>query len=735
MRDAKNNTGKMHGYNAMATPKGRIKSLTRVPAALLLAGFCFNQAVAADVEKTTVLDEVNVSASVAPANNGYFPAQSSTALGTDKSVLDTPFTVNSVSREVIDDQGASSIADVVRNVAGVSVGSGEDNRDELYLRGVQTKSDFLSDGMRDDSEYFRPLYNVERVDVLKGPAALRFGRAGAGGVVNLVKKKAEQRDIRHLELEVGSWDKKVGRFDLGSAVGEKGALRLMGMREQSNGYRDYHRASVYAINPEMLYKFNEVTEIHAGVSYLKDHRFADRGIPSREGSGRPDSRFGHKKVIGDRHTNYADQEVTSGHIDIKHDLNDNWTLKNQLNWTQNKRYYQNLYADKPTDFSGAILPGDFRFKGYGHASKRRSIENRLELVGTFNTGSIEHTLLTGLDYTRQHDHDSQLYPEGETGKGMKNHPLGNVNGPLTLPGIRMTVQGRDNSVSVNEYGYFLQDDIKLNEQWQLLLGGRFDHFSTRAEWAGEVNPSESNSRVDNKFSPRAALTFKPTESQSIYTSFSRTYTPTGANLAFDLKSPNGSNIAPERADSVEVGHKMSFLDDRFMVATAVFQIDQTNIKDKDPVSGETMAIGKHRTRGVEFSVTGELTDSWKVLASYAYLDSKTRKTVDKVPSGRRIDIVPNNQFSIWSTYDITQNWGVGGGVHGASVRYASLSNEVKMPGYVVGDVMAYYQAGKYRVQLNVDNVGNTHYYTTAHGDKEIMPSDARSANVKVSMDF
>lgn len=680
------------------------------------------------------LNAVNVTGHLDP----YTVERSSTTLGTDTALKNTPFSVTALPRKVMDDQGVDSIAGAMRNVPGVNISLGEGNRDELYMRGVKTKSDFFIDGMRDDSEYIRPMYNVERVDVLKGPAALQFGRAGAGGIVNLVQKRADpEQVIRHGKFETGSWGKLKGTFDFNEPVGENGAFRLMGMREDSGGFRDHAETSRYGINPEFHYDFSDKTQMDLGFSYLHDHRLADRGIPSH--NGHPDYRIKRRRFFGDKDANRYNQEVLAADFDLKHEVNKHLKLRNHFRWSRNDRDYTNFYAHTPTDDAG-----NFLFEGYGHPARRNTFQDRLEAIGTFDTGMISHKVLGGVDYTWQHDHDIETRPDnaGTQYAGKKTvapslYGAGNAFAQRTIDGVPMGwdqpgSRNRDNSVYAKELGVFLQDEVKLSKHWQALAGVRYDRFSSTANYRYH---GENQHRVDHEFAPRGALMYKPTDNQTFYASFSRTYTPAGSNVALDHHSPDGGDIAPEKADSYELGSKTSLFDDRLLLSAAFFQINQSNIKDKDPNGDEKLPVGKHRTRGVELSANGNITDRWSVFANYAYIDSKTTRSVKDVPRGRRVALVPHSQFSVWSTYEINRHWGLGGGIHGESGKYASVSNEVKLPGYVVGDLMAYYQNDHYRLQVNVNNVTDKRYYETAQKDNQIMPGTPRSVVASLSMDF
>jgi catecholate siderophore receptor len=675
--------------------------------------------------QATVLQTVTVTGK---QESAYRVPETSTALGTDTSVLNTPFSITPIPEKLLNDQGAQSLEDAVRNSPGVTIGLGEGNTDQLIIRGVSTTSDFFMNGMRDDSEYFRPLYNVEHIDVLKGPAALQFGRGGAGGIVNFVTKKAERRNIRSLMVEGGgggagsSWGHFRGWVDLGTPIGDSGAFRLNAMGENSGGFRDNYFLRRYAVNPTFHFDVGDRTKIDLNLSYLNDHRLADRGIPSQ--NGRPVN-VSRSQFFGSPDQNRFFSDVTTGQFEITHEINDHLKLHNNFRTFQNTRRYTNLYPG-----SAVGDDGTFTFRAYDHSFERLSYQDRLQAIFDFDTGIISHKVLGGGDYTWQRDQDIQfLHGKSKDIKGVF-HTLDDTE----VAPIAMNTLDRHNNVHADEIGIFLQDQISLGEHWMALAGVRYDRFATDARY---LKQGARTQRVDNTWSPRAALMYKPVKNDTIYFSFSRAYIPSGANVAGSLKSPDDANLAPERSDQYEFGNKLGLFDDNLLLAIAFFQIDLTNIPANQPNGGsKLLTIGRQRNRGIELSANGSITDKWNVFSNYTYMmEAKNLVAVEDAPAGTTAGLVPHNQFSVWSTYDLNEHWGFGAGVHGQSSRYTSFTNTVKLPAYVVGDLMAYYQMKNLRFQINFNNVSDETYFATASGDNQIMPGIPRSVFARVYVDL
>lgn len=649
---------------------------------------------------------------------------SNTATGTNTPLIDVPQTIQAIPEEVLRDQAAQSLQDAVRNAPGVSVNLGEGNRDEFYIRGVKTKSDFFMDGLRDDTEYFRPLYNVAHVDVLEGPAALLFGRGGAGGVINLVTKKAERRRIRNLTFETGAYQHYRGTLDVGEAIGKSGAFRLMAMGENSGGFRDHYFLHRYAVNPKFSFKLGERTKIDFDASYLNDDRFVDRGIPSR--NGRP-ADLPRDKFFGSVNQNKASVRVMAGTFRIQHEINDNLSVRNAFRVTENKRNYFNVYPGSAVDDDGEL-----KLKAYEHPVTRLSYLNRSELIASFDTGPLRHKFLLGAEYGWQRDNDMENLPTPDSKTLPDKVPVANP----TVTDVSFPFLDRQNHVVGKELGIYAQDQVSLGKHWQALIGVRYDRFSVDANYLKPgVTPNHTHN-VDHEISPRAGIIFKPVENNSIYVSVTQTFTPQGANISLSQKRPTGANLDPEQAINYEIGNKLDLFGGDLSITAALFQLNLKDVvSEAADGSGRLVNTGKQRNRGFVFSVQGALTPHWDIYANYAYLDGKITKTTKDADAGARIGLVPKNQFSIWTRYALNAHWGLGAGIRGESEKYTSFNNSVKLPGYARADAMGYYQAGNYRVQLNLNNVTNKNYYPTAKGDNEIMPAEPRSLVASLSVDF
>ncbi|BAW80493.1 TonB-dependent siderophore receptor [Candidatus Nitrosoglobus terrae] len=650
-----------------------------------------------------------------------------TALGTDTSVLDTPFTITPIPRKVLTDQASQSLEQAVRNSPGVTVNLGEGNRDQLIIRGVVTSSAFFMNSMRDDAQYFRPLYNVDHIDILKGPAASRFGRGNASGIVNFVTKKAERREIRHIMVEGGGgdngspWGHFRGQLDFGTSMGDSSAFRFMGMGENTGSFRNFYFLNRYAVNPVFHFEPDDRTKIDFTLSYLNDARLDDRGIPSQNGLPVDVSR---SQFFGSPTQNRFYSQVTAGSLFLEHEFDDHLKLRNRFYVFDNIHNFNNFAPATSVNEDGM-----FQLLGYQSLTQRISYQDRVEIVADVNTGSVNHKILGGAGYTWQRDWASVTSPQG----GFDLPQFFSLNNSLLTTQVPFTSLSRNNHIVADEIGVFLQDQIAFNEHWSILLGARYDRFTVSTQFLA-INASQQ--QVNDTWSPQAALMYKPVENDTMYFSFSRNYIPTGANLSSSISTP-GTNITPERSDQYEFGNKLSLLDDQLLLAIAFFQINLTDIPGELPNgSPQAISIGKQQMRGIEWSTNGSITDKWNIFANYTYMpEANNLVAVLGTAAGARVGLVPRNQFSIWSTYDINEHWGFGAGVHGESNRFATFTDQVVLPTYAVGDLMAYYQMKGYRFQVNLNNVSDQTYYATAQSDNQIMPGLPRTVFASVNIDF
>jgi catecholate siderophore receptor len=646
----------------------------------------------------------------------YANTRSSSATKTDTALVDIPQSISVINRDLIDDQAFRTLADVSRYVPGLGFGQGEGHRDAPVLRGNQSTADFFIDGVRDDAEYFRDLYNVERIEILKGPNAMIFGRGAGGGLINRVTRKAEFEDIREITLSGGQFASGRGAVDLGGAVSGAVALRLNAFYENSDSYRDFAGKELYGINPTGAIKIGEATTLRLSYEYFNDRRDLDRGVPSLNGL----------PFDGDRTAFFGNPEESQSEFDrhaavatLEHDISERLTFRNALSYAVNDKFYANVFAGGPVQING-----DVALISYASSQDRKNLFNQSDLIWKLDTGALSHTILVGVEAGVQKTENFRA----------PNNPNGTVNiaAPTTFaPGNFSGVQN-DNDVDLNVVGVYIQDQIEIGRYVQLIGGVRYDRFDLEFDDQRVGQPDFA--RVDEVFSPRGGVIFKPVKNASLYFSYSKSFLPQSGDQFSNLTATLAA-LEPEVFENLEIGAKWN-LTDRLELAGALYRLDRENTRATDPTTLLTVLTGAQRSKGAEITLAGSLTDKWEIIAGYSYQDAEITATTTAAPAGRTLALVPEHSFSLWSTYQVLPRWRVGAGVIHQGDRFATVSNAVTLPDFTRVDAAVYYTLNdRIDLQVNVENLTNALYFPTAHNDNNITPGAPRNVRASLTARF
>jgi catecholate siderophore receptor len=685
-----------------------------------------------DGKNETTLPEVKVQASGERADGpveGYNARRSATFTKTDTPLREVPASVTVVPSQLMKDQAMQSLADVMRYVPGATTHQGEGNRDQFILRGVSTTADFYVDGIRDDAQVFRDLYNLERVEILKGTAGMIFGRGGAGGVVNRVTKKPVFGPIGEAALTIGSHSQFRGTADVGGTLGTSAAWRLNAMAESADSFRDGVDLKRYAINPTLTIVPGARTVVTFGYEHLRDERTADRGIPSRD--GRPFD-TDPSTFFGNAAQSEARSYVDSFSAVVEHDLG-NAQLKNSFRASHYDKYYRNIYPDNAVA-SAVDAAGNMKLAAYDNANRRTNIFNQTDLTAKVMTGAFEHSLLAGVELG--HQDSTSRRNTGFFGPNA-NQLLAVV--PAADPfaiatDFRPSGSDANNNVKAEIAAAYVQDQMSLARDWKLVAGLRFDHFKTTFDDRRTTTTPTDLARTDNEVSPRVGLIWTPTAGSAYYASYSYSFLPSGEQLTL---APNTADLAPEKATNYEIGAHWDLLP-KLTLSAAIFRLDRDDVRSPDPLNpGFFIKTGQQRTEGAEIGLQGEVTRSWKVYGGYAYLDGRITQTTSAAPSGARLQLVPRNMASLWNRFDFNPNWGAGLGVVYQGASFATLENRVELPAFTRADGAVYYTftGGRTRIALNVENLFDRKYFPTADGNNNISPGAPRNLRLTVSTMF
>ena len=685
---------------------------------------------AAVPRKAQELDRVEVVGKADP----YQVKESSTATKTPTPLLDTPQSITVVPQQVIRDQAMQSLADVMRFVPGVGFAQGEGNRDTPVFRGNSSTSDMYVDGMRDDVQYIRDLYNVDRVEVLKGPNAMIFGRGGTGGIINRVTRRADWETVREFTAQFGSWDRYRIAGDFDQAINDDVAFRVTAMAEDSKSYRDGFDLNRWGINPTMAFALGEATTLTIGYEHVEDDRVADRGVPSEplavNGTRRPLA-TDPSTFFGDPDRSPVTADVDAFTAFIQHQFDGGATLSNRTRIADYDKFYQNI-------FPGAVNAARtmVTISAYNNATKRRNLLNQTDFVWSAATGDVRHTLMAGAEFGHQ---DTENFRS--TGFfGAPGSTANSTQVPLALPRYTGPIEFRQNATDADNEGVatsaavYAQDQIEFTPHWQAIIGLRYDHFDVDFinHRVAVGNPNRDLDSTDGLWSPRAGLVYKPIEPVSIYASYSVAYQPRSGEQLASL-SPTNKAFDPEEFTNYELGAKWDIRNTLSLTA-AVYLLDRSNVIAPSPIDPTvSVLVDGQRAEGVEIGLAGSLTDYWHLMGGYAWQQGEILGGADR---GKHLAQLPKNTFSLWNRFDLNDRWGVGVGAQYRGEMYAQITNLVTLKSLTRYDAAVFFDATEhFSLQLNIENLFDKEYAVSANSDNNITPGSPRAATVSLRYQF
>ncbi|MFM9827665.1 MAG: TonB-dependent receptor [Sphingomonas sp.] len=660
----------------------------------------------------------------------YDVGETSSATRTPTKLRDVPQSVSSISRAQIDDQGLRSIADLLRAVPGATNSQGEGHRDQIVLRGNASTADFFVDGLRDDVQYYRPLYNLERVDVLRGPNALTFGRGGGGGVINRVTKQAELGNFGAASLSGNSFGAWYVDGDANAKLSEGAAFRLNAVHEELANHRDRFGGRVTALNPTLTLADGSHTRFTLGYEFDDDRRVVDRGIPSENGApllGFRDTFFG---VDGVNRAGFQAHVVRAS---VEHEVTSSLRVNSRLLYGDYDKFYRNIFTATPvTGLAGARIVGA---EGYFDTTTRQNFISQTDLVWRGTTGPVEHTVLGGVDFTRQTTANDRLNAFFDTATNTVNNRL-RVFVPLTDPFVvpaitfRPGTGQRDNRTVARVIAGYAQDQLKFGPV-ELLVGARFDHVTVDAV---DRLTAQALSRTDNLVSPRAGLVVHPIAPVSLYFSYARSFLPQSGDQ-FTSLSITSAALRPEKFDNLEIGAKWEPRPG-LLLAISAYQLDRSNTRSPSAVAGVIVQTGRQRSRGIELEGRGEVLPGWQLSFAYALQEARIAETTAAAPAGRAVGLVPRHALSTFSRVALTKWLGAGLGVTYQSEKFTSISNAVRLPAFTRLDAALFARlTDRIDAQVNIENITNTRYFPDAGNDSNIStgaPINAR-ATIRVRL--
>ncbi len=647
------------------------------------------------------------------------------ALRTPVPISDVPQTLSIVTDEEIRTQGFRELGDIVRYTPGVNTSQGEGHRDSIVFRGVRSTADFYVDGLRDDVQYYRSLYNVEQVEILRGPNALLFGRGGTGGIINRVSKKAMVDD------EFGSFMMGTDTFgsldiaaDYNTALGSNSALRLNVHMDQLENHRDFYDGNRYGFNPTLRFELSESATLDLSYEHANHERFIDRGIPTM--NGEPVEAL-KDIVFGDEELNTTTLEADIWKASLSKNFSD--TFKGNLTFQKSEfaKMYQNLYA---SGYDGS--KNEVTLDGYYDPTERENMFLNGNLVREVETGGITHTLLVGAEYVDTNNanlrydsywsttqSDKETFKVGEAPLDISSNNLGVA---TTVDFATKLKSQTDSGIKVESF--YIQDQIDVTDNFKVLLGGRFDSFDITVR---DIKAGTSESRKDDEFSPRAGLIFKPQENISLYISYSESFLPRSGEQ-FKKLSASSAKLDPDVFESTEVGVKWDFTPDLSLTAS-YFDSEQIQaVTDSD--TGENAEIVGMTVDGFELELKGQLTDNLYLAFGLSNLDGKTS-------SGGLPREIPEHSGSLYAIWQSSDDAGYSVGVtnQGKSAIANNKPSNV-LPEYTRVDVAAWRRLSENTmIQVNIENLTDELYFPHSHSTHQASVGESFNARFSVRRTF
>jgi len=650
---------------------------------------------------------------------------------------ETPKSVTVIPQQVISDTGATSLADALRTTPGITFGAGEGGNpaaDRPIIRGFNAESDVFIDGMRDGAAQSREIFNIESVEVSKGPSSAFTGAGSTGGSLNLITKGAHLGNAYNGGYTFGSDQTQRYTADLNQQITDSSAFRLNLMKHDANvAGRDNVDVSRWGVAPSFAFGLGTDTRVRLDYYHLETDDMPDYGIPLTSTTGRSKyivdkpAHVNESNFYGLTGRDYRKSKNDSGTFRVEHDLNDNLTLSNSFRMSRSTLDY---IVTNPDDSRGNVANGLLSRSAKSRNSTTSGFVNQTDLSANFDTGFINHSLVTGVEFSYQDTHNRNynvLDANGGTIASLCSAALlrsGDCTnlynpGPKDAWNGTITDSQAFTDTDTKTSAAYVFDTLKFNEQWSLNLGLRYDDYDVKSSGyatagRGTVAGNFKRENTSQLWNYQVGLVFKPLPNGSVYAAWSTSSNPSGetsGNGGLEMTAAN-TNLDPEKNRNYELGTKWDFFGDDLSLTAALFRTEKTNARITDPDNTTFQVLdGEQRVDGFEFTYTGKITSKWKVYGGYTYMESELVKTTAAADEGNHMPNTPRNSFNLWSTYELIPKLTVGGGATFVDSRFGNEANSVEVPSYWRYDAMASYALTKnVDLQLNLQNLTDKRYY-------------------------
>ena len=675
-----------------------------------------------ELDATDVIGTANYERADGPVQ-GYRATRSASATRTDTSIHETAQSISVVSKDAVEDLGATRLQDALDYAGGVGRANnfGGQGLTTFTVRGFTT-GEFYRNGFPINRGYpnMPDANTIERLEVLRGPATMLYGRGDPGGTFNVVSKQPLPESSVTLGSQLNDQGMKRGTLDASGPLDEEGRLayRLNVVGEGGDTFRDHVETERYGIAPVLTWQATDATKLIFEGDFMRNNAPLDRGLTryaKQTGTASRDSFFGEKDA-GKLHN-----DNNMAQLRFEHMLNDDWTLGGGFQWLDGSLKGNAIEANGIAD-DGRTLGRNFNYRKLEWTDK----DTQLNLTGHFATAGLQHTLLTGIEYE---DYDYKSIIQRSSG-AVGAYPIDIFDPVYGQPRPALTRTPTHDKENLKTYAAFVQDQVALTDKLKVLAGARFERFEH--DYETYVPGGKSWQASDNAVTPRIGVTYDLTEALAIYADTARSFKPnTGA-------SRQGGGFEPEKGKSYEMGLKWEALDQQLSVDAAIYQIEKRNVLTTDPVDSTfSVAAGEVRSRGFDVNVAGNLTPEWRVMGGYAYVDAEVTKD-NVLRSGTRLMNIPKNSFSLLNMYEFQdgtfKGLGLGTGLKYVDERAGQTANTAfSMGSYTVVDLLSFYKINdKVRLNLDVKNLFDRDYEEGAFGNVYAYPGAPRTVQVGVS---
>lgn len=690
----------------------------------------------ANTSEKIILPTIDVSGE---AESDYKPPEPNSPRFTQP-LLDTAQTINVVPKEVIQARAATTLRDVLRNVSGISVQAGEGGTpagDQLTVRGFSARTDIFIDNVRDFGGYTRDPFNLEQVEVVKGPSSDYSGRGSTGGSINLVSKAPFLETLNTASVTLGTDEYYRTALDSNFVLPgiENAAARLnLVYHDQDVAGRDVVDNQRYGIAPSLAFGIGTPTEVTFSLFHLAQDNTPDYGIPWVPPTNNALPEFRDKPApvdfenfYGLKDRDFEKTKTTLATVEIEHEFAENVHVRNLTRWGLTDRDSLITAPRFLNDNSTTIRRSDEKERD----EKDSIISNLTDLTVNFATGSLEHTFLVGIEGTIE---DEKRYTQVVTGVDSPPTDLYNPNpDDPYLENYQRT--GGTTEADGTSVGVFLSDSVDLNEHWQLNGGARYDYYNL--EFRPDGLPLQE--RTDNEISYRGGIVYKPVEAGSIYVGYGTSFNPTAEalSIATGVNNLGIVDLDPEENRTIEFGTKWALFNEQMFLTAAVFRTEKTNGRTQDPNDPTDLLVleGEQEVQGFELGLAGNITKEWKIYAGYTFLDSEVKESKNEAEIGNELPNTPDNSFNLWTTYDILADLQLGFGALFVDERFNNVNNLRTAPDYWTYDALVAYTVNKHlNVQFNVQNLTD-HEYIDYVGGGHFIPGLGRTFLLTSSVNF